>query len=149
LDARGWVLPALRRAVVLVPQETQLFHDTLSANLRFAAPHARDDELREVLEAVELGPFLARLPEGLATPLGEQGLRLSGGGRQRVARARALLARPRVLILDEATSALDALTERLVLERLRERLRGTTLVLIAHRLSTLTGADRIFVLERG
>lgn len=149
LDARGWVLPALRRAVVLVPQETQLFHDTLSANLRFAAPHARDDELREVLEAVELGPFLARLPEGLATPLGEQGLRLSGGERQRVALARALLARPRVLILDEATSALDALTERLVLERLRERLRGTTLVLIAHRLSTLTGADRIFVLERG
>lgn len=149
LDARAWKLSALRRAVVLVPQETQLFHDTLGANLRFAAPHASDDELREVLGAVELGPFLARLPEGLATPVGEQGLRLSGGERQRVALARALLARPRVLILDEATSALDALTERLVLERLRERLRGTTLVLIAHRLSTLTGADRIFVLERG
>lgn len=149
LDARRWKLSGLRRAVLLVPQETQLFHDSLAANLRFAAPRASDAQLVEVLEAVELGAFLAQLPEGLATPLGAQGLRLSGGERQRVALARALLARPRVLVLDEATSALDALTERLVLQRLLERLGGATVVLIAHRLSTLVGADRIFVLERG
>jgi ATP-binding cassette subfamily B protein len=149
LDAREWQLGPLRRAVLLLPQETQMLHDSLAVNLRLAAPRTSDDELRLALEALELGPLLAALPEGLATPLGERGLRLSGGERQRVALARALLARPRLLVLDEATSALDPLTERRVLERLRERLPDTGLVLIAHRLSTLARADRIFVLEAG
>ena len=149
LDARRWKLGGLRRAALLLPQETQLFHDSLAANLRFAAPKATDEELIEALEAVELGSFLAALPAGLATPLGAQGMRLSGGERQRVALARALLARPKLLLLDEATSALDPLTERLVLERLLERLRGTTVVLIAHRLATLSHAQHIFVLDRG
>jgi len=149
LELRGWKLAELRRAVGVVPQEAQLFHDSLAENLRLAAPHASDAELVLALEAMQLGPFLAALPEGLATEVGEAGLRLSGGERQRLALARALLADPRILILDEATSALDTRTERVVLDALRERLRGRTLVMIAHRLTTVHDCDRILVVRAG
>ena len=149
LELRLWRLADLRRAVGVVPQEAQLFHASLAENLRLAAPHASDAELRAELESMQLAPFLGSLPQGLDTPVGAAGLRLSGGERQRLALARALLARPRILILDEATSALDPPTERAVLAALRERMRGRTLVLIAHRLTSVQDCDRILVLQAG
>jgi len=148
-DVREWPLRQLRRSIGLVPQETQLFHDTLRANLRMAAPRATDAELLEVLEVADLGAFLADLPEGLATLVGEQGLRLSGGERQRLAIARLLLKDPAIHVLDEATSALDPRTERAVLDRLLDRVRGRTVILIAHRLTSLVAVDRIYVLSSG
>ncbi len=149
LDARGWKLRALHRAVGLVPQETQLFHDTIAANLRLANRDASDQEIIEALETASLGEFLSNLPDGLETLVGEQGLRLSGGERQRIALARSLLKAPRIHVLDEATSALDPLTERQVLGRYFEKVRGQTVVIIAHRLTSVTNADRIFVLSNG
>ncbi len=149
LDIRGWPLRDLRRAVGLVPQETQVFHDTLEANLRLASPGAPEARLLEALELAGLGEFVRSIPEGLKTTVGEQGLRLSGGERQRLALARALLKDPAVHVLDEATSALDPRTERQVLARFLERVRGRTVILIAHRLTSLVGVDRIFVLARG
>ena len=149
LDLRRWKLGELRRSVGLVPQETRLFHDTLAANLRMARPRATDAELCEVLDVAGLENFRRGLTEGLDTMVGEQGLRLSGGERQRIALARVLLKDPLVYILDEATSALDSVTEREVLDRLFERLRSRTLILIAHRLTSIARADRIFVLAGG
>jgi ABC-type multidrug transport system fused ATPase/permease subunit len=149
LELRRWKLRELRRAVGVVPQESQLFHDTLRANLQLAAPHASDEQLIAALETLQLGPFFGALPEGLDTQIGEAGLRLSGGERQRLALARALLADPRVLILDEATSALDPRTERLVLEALAQRMRGRTQLMIAHRLTSVQDCDRILVIAAG
>ncbi|MEW6745145.1 MAG: ABC transporter ATP-binding protein [Planctomycetota bacterium] len=149
LNVRRWKLKALHRAVGLVPQETQLFHDTLAANLRMARPKAADAELLEALEAAGLGDFVRTLPEGLQTKVGEQGLRLSGGERQRLALARALLKAPAIQILDEATSALDPRTERLVLQWFFEKVKGRTVILIAHRLTSITVADRIHVISEG
>lgn len=149
LDVRRWKLAALRRQVGYVPQETQLFHDTLAANLRFAKPKATDEELWQVLEDVQLAATVRAMPDGLATLVGQAGMRLSGGERQRVALARALLKRPGIHVLDEATSALDPLTERVLLERFFERVRGATVIVIAHRLSTLAHVDRVVVLEAG
>lgn len=149
LDVRQWKLGALRRHVGFVPQETQLFFDTLAANLRFARPKASDEELLQVLEDVQLATLVRAMPEGLATLVGQSGMRLSGGERQRLALARALLKRPGIHILDEATSALDPLTERVLLERFFERVRGATVIVIAHRLSTLAHVDRVLVVENG
>lgn len=149
LDVRRWKLKDLHRAVGLVPQETQLFHDTIAGNLRLARPDATDAELVEALEATGLGEFISNLPEGMETLVGEQGLLISGGERQRLALARALLKAPRIHILDEATSALDPRTERRVLSRYFETVRGRTVILIAHRLTSVTNADRIFVLNEG
>jgi ATP-binding cassette subfamily B protein len=149
LDLRSWQLKSLRRAIGLVPQETRLFHDTIAANLRLARPHASDQELIEVLYAVELKGFLDKLSDGLETVVGEQGLRISGGERQRVALARDLLKAPQIHILDEATSALDSRTERRVLESFYAQAAGCTMILIAHRLTSVAGADQIFVLGDG
>ena len=149
LDVRRWKLKALRRAVGVVPQETQLFHDTIAENLRLAKPRATDTELMEALDAAGLGEFLATLPDGLDTMAGEQGLRLSGGERQRLALARSLLKAPLIHILDEATSALDPRTERRVLGSYFEHIRGRTAIIIAHRLTSVTNVDRIFVLSEG
>jgi ABC-type multidrug transport system fused ATPase/permease subunit len=110
---------------------------------------ASDDELRAALEAASLGPLLARLPEGLDTKVGARGYRLSGGERQRLAIARVLLQSPQVLVLDEATSALDAVSEAAVREALDRLAVGRTCLVIAHRLSTVMGADRIHVMEHG
>jgi ATP-binding cassette subfamily B protein len=148
-DLRGVTLHSLRRAVGLVPQETQLYHDTLAANLRLARPRATDDELAAALRAASLEEFLAGLPEGLETVVGEEGMRLSGGERQRLALARALLKAPALHILDEATSALDSRTERQVLERFFAATRGRTVVTIAHRLGTVVDADLIVVVAGG
>jgi ABC-type transport system involved in Fe-S cluster assembly fused permease/ATPase subunit len=139
----------LRRAVALVPQDVALFNDTLYANIAFARPDATAAEVRAAADAAELGPFLDNLPNGMATLVGERGLKLSGGERQRVGIARALLATPRVLILDEATSALDGPTEAAIQETLRKVREGRTTLVVAHRLSTIVDADQILVLRRG
>lgn len=148
-DVRAWPLAALRETVGLVPQEALLFHDSLGANLRLARRGATEADLRAALDDAGLAEFVAALPEGLETTVGEQGLRLSGGERQRLALARALLKDPLVHLLDESTSALDPRTERRVVDRFLARAAGRTVVFVAHRLSSVTFADRIVVLDGG
>ena len=140
---------AWRGRVAYVPQETFLLHDTVRANLRWAAPEADDRALRRALRQAAAETFVDRLPEGLDTVVGERGVRLSGGERQRIALARALLQKPELLILDEATSALDRENERAIQAALDALHGDLTLVIIAHRLSTVRHADRIVVLDRG
>jgi ABC-type multidrug transport system fused ATPase/permease subunit len=139
----------LHAAVGVVPQDPHLFHDTIAANLRYGRLDASDDELRAALDAANLSDLLHRLPEGLATRVGARGYRLSGGERQRLAIARVLLQSPRVLVLDEATSALDTVSEAAVRAALDRLAVGRTCLVIAHRLSTVIDADRIYVLDRG
>ena len=140
---------AWRQRVAYVPQETFLLHDTVRANLQWAAPEADDEALRHALRLAAAEGFVERLPEGIDTVVGERGVRLSGGERQRIALARALLQRPDLLILDEATSALDNENERTIQTALDSLHGNLTMVIIAHRLSTVRHADRIVVLEAG
>jgi ABC-type multidrug transport system fused ATPase/permease subunit len=149
VDVRDLSFAALRRAVGVVTQDGHLFHDTIRANLRYAAPEATDDELVDALHRARLGDLLAGLPDGLDTVVGERGYRLSGGERQRLTIARLLLARPRVVILDEATAHLDSESEAAVQAALGEALAGRTAIVIAHRLSTVRAADEIAVVEGG
>ncbi|MDP1633039.1 MAG: ABC transporter ATP-binding protein/permease [Caulobacter sp.] len=149
VDLRDLKMAGLRRAVALVPQDVALFNDTLEANIAFGRPDATLAEVAAAAEAAELSSFIAGLPEGMATRVGERGLKLSGGERQRVGLARALLADPRVLILDEATSALDSRTEAAIQETLRRASENRTTLVVAHRLSTIVDADEILVLKRG
>jgi ABC-type transport system involved in Fe-S cluster assembly fused permease/ATPase subunit len=149
VDLRQVKQSALRRAVALVPQDVALFNDTIGANIAFGRPEATLAEIHAAAEAAELGGFIESLPDGMATLVGERGLKLSGGERQRVGIARALLADPRVLVLDEATSALDGPTEAAIQETLRKARAGRTTLVIAHRLSTIVDADLILVLRRG
>jgi ATP-binding cassette subfamily C protein len=144
LDLRAW-----RRFVGYVPQETFLFHDTVRANMLWACPDASDADILDAFRQAAADQFVAALPLGLETVLGDRGMRLSGGERQRLALARALLRRPALLVLDEATSALDSDNERLVLQSI-QALRGrVAIVIITHRLSTIRGADRVHVLDEG
>ncbi|MDP1739416.1 MAG: ABC transporter ATP-binding protein/permease [Caulobacter sp.] len=149
VDLRDLKMAGLRRAVALVPQDVALFNDTLEANIAFGRPDASPEEIVAAADSAELSAFIAGLPDGMATKVGERGLKLSGGERQRVGLARALLADPRVLILDEATSALDSRTEAAIQETLRRARRGRTTLVVAHRLSTIADADEILVLKRG
>ncbi len=147
--ARDVALDALRRRIALVSQDTYLFNATLAENIRLARPDAGDAEIMRAVEQAALGAFVAGLPEGLATSVGERGVQLSGGQRQRVAIARAFLKDAGILVLDEATSHLDAASERQVHAALDALKRGRTTLIIAHRLSSLRSADRIAVLEAG
>ncbi len=149
LDVRELSFADLRGAVGVVTQDGHLFHDTVRANLRYAAPEATDEALREAMVRARLGELLDGLPAGLDTVVGERGHRLSGGERQRLTIARLLLASPRVVILDEATAHLDSESEQAVQEALAEALVGRTAVVIAHRLSTIRAADVIAVVEHG
>jgi ABC-type multidrug transport system fused ATPase/permease subunit len=149
IDVRDLTSASLRGAVGVVTQDGHLFHDTIRANLRYAAPGATDAEIVDALRRARLGDLLDSLPDGLDTVVGERGYRLSGGERQRLTIARLLLARPRVVILDEATAHLDSESEAAVQEALAEALDGRTAIVIAHRLSTVRAADQIAVLEHG
>lgn len=149
IDVRHLKQESLRRAVGIVPQETVLFHDTLGYNIRYGRPKASDEEVWAAIRAAQLDELVARLPEGLETRVGERGLKLSGGEKQRVAIARVLLKNPRILVLDEATSSLDSATERAIQGQLERIAQGRTTLMIAHRLSTVMHADEILVLEEG
>jgi len=149
VDLRELSLAALRQAVALVPQDVALFNDTLFQNIAFSRPGTDSAEVRAAAEAAELGPLIDSLPLGMNTLVGERGLKLSGGERQRVGIARALLADPQVLLLDEATSALDGPTEAAIQATLRRVKAGRTMVVIAHRLSTVVDADQILVIQQG
>ncbi len=149
IDVRRLRFAAIRDAVGVVAQDGHLFHDTIRANLRYAAPTASDAQIRDALHRARLGELLDTLPDGLDTVVGERGYRLSGGERQRLTIARLLLARPRVVILDEATAHLDSESESAVQAALAEALAGRTAIVIAHRLSTIRAADVIAVVEHG
>lgn len=143
----GELLHRWRRSVGYVPQDTFLFHDTIRANLLCALPDAKDSDLRQVLRLAAADQFVSRIPEGLDAVVGDRGVRLSGGERQRIALARALLRKPSLLLLDEATSSIDTESERRIQEVIN-KLRGElTMVIIAHRPSTIRRADRIVVLD--
>lgn len=149
IDVRTWPLAELRSAIGYVEQDAPVLAGTLRENLLFAAPGATDAEVRDVLARTRLDALTSRLPEGLDTPVGHRGSALSGGERQRIAVARALLRRPRLLLLDEATSQLDAVNELALRDTVAEVARETTVLVVAHRLSTVTGADRIVVMDEG
>jgi ATP-binding cassette subfamily B protein len=148
-DLRDVTLDTLAQHIGMVTQETYLFHDTIGANLRYAKPHATDDELIAAARAANIHNLIAQLPDGYDTVVGERGYRLSGGEKQRLAIARVILKNPRILVLDEATSALDSESERAIQEALEEVMVGRTTFVIAHRLSTVLAADTILVLEHG
>ncbi len=140
---------SLRRNVGMVPQDTVLFNETVFYNVRYGRPSASQEEVEAAAEMAQIGDFIRSLPQGFRTEVGERGLKLSGGEKQRVAIARTLLKAPPILILDEATSALDTQTEREIQAALDEVSRNRTTVVIAHRLSTVVSADQILVLKAG
>lgn len=148
-DLRDITQESLRAHFGVVTQDTFLFHTTVRENLRYARPDATDAEMIEAARSANIHDFIAGLPDGYDTVVGERGFRLSGGEKQRLAMARALLKDPKILILDEATSHLDATSEHLIQQALEVLLQGRTSVTIAHRLSTILGADKIVVMDRG
>jgi ABC-type transport system involved in Fe-S cluster assembly fused permease/ATPase subunit len=149
LDVRNVQQASLRSAIGIVPQDTVLFNDTVLYNIRYGRPEASDEEVFEAARAAHIHDFIASLPKGYATQVGERGLKLSGGEKQRVAIARALLKNPRILIFDEATSALDSRSEKAIQAELERIAQGRTTLVIAHRLSTVMDADQILVLSHG
>ena len=149
VDVRGYKLRRLRQGIGIVLQETILFSGPLRENLRYGRKEASDEEIIAAARAANIHDFVASLPDGYDTMVGERGLNLSGGQRQRVSLARTILQNPRILILDEATSSLDSESENLITEALQHVMAGRTCVIIAHRLSTVMGADRILVFREG
>jgi ABC-type transport system involved in Fe-S cluster assembly fused permease/ATPase subunit len=139
----------VRGAIGIVPQDTVLFNDSIEYNIAYGRPDATESEIVAAAKLAQIHEFVKSLPEGYATPVGERGLKLSGGEKQRVAIARAILKNPRILIFDEATSALDSKSEKLIQGELEQISADRTTLTIAHRLSTIVGADEILVLEHG
>ena len=148
-DIRGVTQASLRQHIGLVPQDTVLFNDTIEANIAYGRPGAGRDEIEAAARLAQIHDFILSLPDGYQSLVGERGLKLSGGEKQRVAIARVLLKNPPILILDEATSALDSGTERSLQEALARAATGRTTLVIAHRLSTITDADQIIVMDEG
>jgi ATP-binding cassette subfamily B protein len=149
IDLRDITQDSLRRAIGIVPQDTVLFNDTIGYNISYARPGATQDDIERAAKDAKVHDFILGLPKGYVTVVGERGLKLSGGEKQRVAIARTLLKNPAILILDEATSALDSATERDIQAALDKASKGRTTLVIAHRLSTIIGADSILVMENG
>lgn len=149
MDVRRVTFRSLREQIGMVTQETILFDDTVYNNIAYGQSGVAPERVREAARIAHAVDFIERLPQGYETTIGERGVRLSGGEKQRIAIARAVLRDPPILILDEATSALDAESERLVQEALDELMKGRTTFVVAHRLSTIIRADKILVLERG
>ncbi len=148
-DIRNFTLNSLRGSIGVVMQDSHLFHATITENLRYAKSDATPDEMKLACEAAQIWDLVSSLPNGLETMVGERGHRLSGGEKQRLAIARLLLKSPSIVILDEATAHLDSENEELVQKALAQALYGRTSIVIAHRLSTVMGADQIIVLENG
>jgi ABC-type multidrug transport system fused ATPase/permease subunit len=148
-DVRAVTQDSLRRQIAIVPQDPVLFTGTIEENIRYGKPNATHDEVVEVSKTVGAHSFISRLEKEYDTPVGQRGMSLSAGQRQLVCLARAVIADPRILILDEATSNVDTHTERIMQQALRKLTKGRTCLTIAHRLSTVTGADRIIVLDQG
>jgi ATP-binding cassette subfamily B protein len=149
VDVRDLVLTDLRSAVGLVFEDTFLFSDTIAANIAFARPDAPFDQIREAARLAGADEFIAQMPEGYDTQIGERGFSLSGGQRQRIAIARAFLADPRVLILDDATSSVDPTKEHEIRDALADVMRGRSTIVIAHRPATIALADRVLLLDEG
>ena len=149
VDLRKWDLTALRRQVAAVTQETYLFNDTIRANLLYAKHDATDEELEQACKDANIHDFIMTLPQGYDTEVGNRGFKLSGGEKQRISIARAILKNPKVLILDEATSSLDSISENLIQEAIEPLLKGRTSIVIAHRLTTVLAADEILVMKNG
>lgn len=149
VDLKDITQDSLRRAIGIVPQDTVLFNDTIGYNISYARPGATQDDIEQAAKDAQIHDFILTLPKGYETVVGERGLKLSGGEKQRVAIARTLLKNPAILILDEATSALDSATERDIQAALDKASKGRTTLVIAHRLSTIVGADSILVMENG
>jgi ABC-type transport system involved in Fe-S cluster assembly fused permease/ATPase subunit len=148
-NVRDVTQQSLRAAIGMVPQDTVLFNDTIAYNIRYGRIDASDDEVNRAADLAQIGDFIRGLPEGFNAMVGERGLKLSGGEKQRVAIARTILKAPPILILDEATSALDTATEQEIQAALDFVSKGRTTLVIAHRLSTVVGADEIIVLKNG
>ncbi|MFT0531659.1 ABCB family ABC transporter ATP-binding protein/permease [Castellaniella hirudinis] len=148
-DIRDYTQASLRAHIGIVPQDTVLFNDTIGYNIAYGRPDATREEVHAAAQAAHIHDFVAALPQGYDTPVGERGLKLSGGEKQRVAIARALLKSPPILVFDEATSALDTRTERAIQDQLNRIAQGRTTLIIAHRLSTIVQADHILVLDAG
>ena len=149
VDIRDVTQQSLRAAIGIVPQDTVLFNDTIYYNIAYARPEASRAEVERAAKMAHLSGFIAALPDGFDTLVGERGLKVSGGEKQRIAIARAILKQPRILVFDEATSALDSESEQAILRALREVATDHTTLVIAHRLSTVVDADRILVMEHG
>jgi ATP-binding cassette subfamily B protein len=148
-DIREVTQESLRAQIGIVPQDSVLFNDTIGYNIAYGRDDASEDDIAAAARGASILGFIGKLPEGFATEVGERGLKLSGGEKQRVAIARTLLKNPPILLLDEATSALDTRTEQDILATLRKVSRHRTSIAIAHRLSTIADADAIFVLDEG
>jgi ABC-type multidrug transport system fused ATPase/permease subunit len=148
-DVRDIKLPSLRRAIAVISQDPFLFSTTVRENIAFGAPDATDEEVEHAARLAQAHEFIAELPQGYETVIGERGITLSGGQRQRIAIARAIVTNPRILILDDATASVDATTEARIRLGLREAMQGRTTLIIAHRLSTISLADEIVVLDHG
>jgi ATP-binding cassette, subfamily B, heavy metal transporter len=148
-DISGVTQKSLRAAIGMVPQDTVLFNDSIAYNIRYGRDGAGDREISEAAASAQIDAFIRALPQGYDAQVGERGLKLSGGEKQRVAIARTILKGPPILVLDEATSALDSFTEREIQAALERVSEGRTTLIIAHRLSTVVHADEILVLDKG
>jgi ABC-type multidrug transport system fused ATPase/permease subunit len=149
IDIRNYEISTLRRRIATVSQDTYLFNVTIRENIAYGLPDTDDQQVIEAAQLANAHEFITQLPLGYDTLIGERGIQLSGGQRQRLSIARAILRNPDILILDEATSALDSQSEQLVQEALERLRQNRTVIVIAHRLSTVRNADRIVVLEKG
>jgi len=149
VDVRDCTQSSLREALGVVPQDTVMFNDTIRYNLAYAHPEADDERVDEAARRANLDAFIAQLPQGYDTIVGERGLKLSGGEKQRMAIARVVLKNPPIIVFDEATSSLDTRSEQAILEGMNAVARRATSLVIAHRLSTIVDADQILVLDAG